>query len=261
MSIANAPAEVESLPTHLDLPETDGKPVENTYQPFQAALLTGVLTPILDRLHPDGNYFAASDTGIYWKHTKPDPLAGCKSPDWYYIANVPKLLNGEFRRSFVIWQEVISPFLVVEFVSGDGSEERDTTPYAGKFWVYERAIKAEYYIIWDPFRPHLDVFERVHGLYRAMTPNADGRYRILGMGVEFGVWNGIYQGLPADWLRVWEHGRLVPTPEEQSDLERQRAETEKQRAETEKQRAEAEKQRAEKLAAKLRELGVDPNSV
>ncbi|WP_202219490.1 hypothetical protein [Okeania sp. KiyG1] len=36
---------------------------------------------------------------------------------------------------------------------------------------------------------------------------------------------------------------------------------EKQRAEQEKQRAEQEKQRAEKLATKLRDLGVDPNSL
>jgi Uma2 family endonuclease len=252
MSIAETPGAVQR-PAHLDLPETDGKPVENTYQPFQSALLTGVLTPVLDRLHPDGNYLAASDTGIYWRRTK-DPLEGCRAPDWYYIANVPRLLDGEFRRSYVIWEEVISPFLVIEYVSGDGSEERDATPYAGKFWIYERAIKAEYYVIWDPFRVELEVYERVHGLYRRMTPNTDGRYRILGMGVEFGVWNGTYQGLPADWLRAWENGRLVPTPEELADVQTQRAEAEKQRAE-------AEKQRAEKLAAKLRELGVDPDSV
>ena len=41
--------------------------------------------------------------------------------------------------------------------------------------------------------------------------------------------------------------------------EKQRAEQEKQRAEQEKQRAEQEKHRAERLAAKLRDLGVDPD--
>lgn len=143
---------------------------------------------------------------------------------------------------------------MVEYVTGTGSEEHDDTPNTGKFWVYERAIKASYYVIWDPFRSTLEVFELVHGLYRQMQPNASGRYRILELGIEFGLWNGVYQGLPADWLRAWEHGRLIPTPEEQNDIERQRAETEKQRADTE-------KQRAEKLAAKLRELGVDPDFV
>lgn len=266
MSIVDAPAAVEPV-THHDLPETDGKPVENAYQPSQSSLLFDVLLPILDRLHPDGNYHAAAENGIYWRRTK-EPLEGCRAPDWFYVANVPRLLDGEFRRSYVIWQEVISPLLVVEYVSGDGTEERDATPYTGKFWVYERGIKAGYYVIWNPFRARLEVFELVHGLYRPMEPNEDGRFRILELGIEFGVWNGTYHGLAADWLRVWENGRLVPTPAEQHDVERQRAETEHrraeaemQRAEAEKQRAEAEKERAEKLAAKLRALGVDPDSV
>lgn len=258
MSIAEAPT--AAGPTHLDLPETDGKPVENTYQPYQSALLTGVLTPVLDRLHPDGNYLAAADTGIYWRQTK-EPLEGCRAPDWYYIANVPRLLDGEFRRSYVMWQEVISPLLVVEFVSGDGSEEHDQTPNSGKFWVYERAIKASYYLIWDPFRVRLELFELIRGRYHPLTANADGRFPVPELEVEFGVWNGVYQGLPADWLRVWENGRLVPTPEELNDIERQRTEHEHRRAEAEKQRAEAERLRAEKLAARLRELGVDPDSV
>ncbi|MBD2117809.1 hypothetical protein H6F40_13585, partial [Microcystis wesenbergii FACHB-1339] len=43
--------------------------------------------------------------------------------------------------------------------------------------------------------------------------------------------------------------------------ERQRAETERQRAETERQRAEVERQRAERLAAKLRELNINPEEI
>ena len=43
-----------------------------------------------------------------------------------------------------------------------------------------------------------------------------------------------------------------------AEAERQRAEAERQRAEAERQRAEAERQRADRLAARLRELGVDP---
>jgi hypothetical protein len=257
MSIAEPEAAVGGL-SHLELPHTDGKPVENSYQPYQSALLTGVLIPILDRLHPDGNYLVATDMGIYWRRMKgrrmKDPLEGCRAPDWYYVANVPRLLDGELRRSYVIWDEVIAPLVVIEYVSGDGTEERDQTPNTGKFWVYEQGIKASYYIIWDPFRAQLEVYERIRNRYQQRTPDAQGRYHITELEVDFGIWNGLYQGFPADWLRVWENGRLVPTPEEQNDLERQRAEEERRRAETE-------QQRADKLAAKLRELGVDPDSV
>jgi Tfp pilus assembly protein PilN len=54
---------------------------------------------------------------------------------------------------------------------------------------------------------------------------------------------------------------LVPTPEESATAEIQRAEAEHQRAEAEHQRAEAVQQQNERLMAKLRELGVDPDSI
>ncbi len=87
------------MPTHLDLPHTDDKPVENTYQPKQSYLLTSSLTPHLSRLHPDGKFFIAADCGIYWVYKKKNPLEGCKAPDWYYVPNVPRMLDGAFSAS------------------------------------------------------------------------------------------------------------------------------------------------------------------
>ena len=47
-----------------------------------------------------------------------------------------------------MWKEILAPTIAIEFVSGDGSEERDSTsPFlnpeakAGQFWVYEQAIR------------------------------------------------------------------------------------------------------------------------
>ncbi|AMV26802.1 hypothetical protein VT84_20550 [Gemmata sp. SH-PL17] len=261
MSIADAPVEVD-LPTHLDLPDTDGKPVENAYEHPQSALLSDVLLPVLNRLHPDDNYFVGADTGIYWHHTKPDPLTGCKSPDWYYVPNVPRTLDGEFRRSYVLWQEGIRPLIVMEYVSGSGAEERDDTPFTGKFWVYERGIAAVYYAIWDTAQKQLDVHELVRGRYQLLPPDSTGRVWIPEMEVGIGPWRGEYHGYTADWLRVWDrNGVLLPTAEERWDAARRLAEQEHKRAEAEKQRAETERHRAEKLAARLRELGVDPDTV
>jgi uncharacterized membrane protein len=65
-----------------------------------------------------------------------------------------------------------------------------------------------------------------------------------------------------NWLRWWDGaGNLLLWSSEQAEQERQRAEQEHQRAEQERQRAEQERQRAETLAAKLRELGVDPDQL
>lgn len=49
--------------------------------------------------------------------------------------------------------------------------------------------------------------------------------------------------------------------EQRVNEERQRADEERQRADEERQRADEERQRAERLAAQLREMGIDPNSV
>ncbi len=72
----------------------------------------------------------------------------------------------------------------------------------------------------------------------------------------------LYLGIHQERLRFFSpEGTLVPTPEEAAEAEFQRAEAEFQRAETERQQAEAEHQTNAKLIAKLRELGVDPDSL
>jgi Uma2 family endonuclease len=259
MTIAESPTDV--FPTHLELPCSDGKPVENAYQPLQSMLLTGSLKPLLDRFHADGNYLVAADMGIYWRRTK-NPLEGCKAPDWYYVPNVPPLLDGSLRRSYVLWQEYAKPLLLIEYVSGTGSEERDQTPLTGKFWVYEHIIQPTYYVIHDPEREELTVYELVRGRFQQLTPTPAGRFRVAPLEIELGIWSGEYLGGPANWLRAWDlKGVLIPTPQELIELEQGRAAEERKRAEEERKRADREQDRANKLAVRLRELGIDPNTV
>jgi Uma2 family endonuclease len=261
MSIAETNVLEAGLPTHLDLPHTDDKPVEGTYQPFQAWLLTSSLTPVLDQLHPDGRYYIGADQGIYWRITQP-PERGCRAPDWYYVPNVPRLLDGMLRLSYVLWQEKVSPRIVIEFVYGTGAEEHDDTPNTGKFWIYEQVIQAEYYVIWDHYDLRLEVYELHDGRYRLLPANSNGRVRIPTMKIEFGPLECEWLGNPATWLRAWDHeGNLLPSDEERVRTEECRAESERQRADSEGKRADFEKLRADALAAKLRELGLDPDRI
>jgi hypothetical protein len=88
--------------------------------------------------------------------------------------------------------------------------------------------------------------------------------------------DGIFEGTPSTWLRWCDaHGKILLTGQERATAEAQRATAEAQRAtaeaqrataealraSTETRRAAAEAQRADALAAKLRELGVDPDSI
>jgi Uma2 family endonuclease len=243
-----------ALPDHTQLPDTDGSIVENFQEHPQSILLTESLWPVLQRLHPDGQFAVGQNSGIYWRRIDP-PLRGCVAPDWFYVPDVPPMLEGQVRRSYVMWQELIPPLLVIEFCSGDGSEERDRTPNEGKFWIYERRIRPAYYAVYqfDPGR--VEVFQLVGRDFQPLPANERGHYPIAPLGVELGIWEGVYKNVPLPWLRAWDSkGQLLP-------IDSERADEEKRRADEEKRRADEEKRRADQLAARLRELGVNPDEL
>src|SRR4051812_16586614 len=72
------------LPTHLDLPESDGEPVENFSENPQGALVSQSLEPILKQRHPDKQYCIGQNSGVYWMLTTP-LLKGAIVPDWFYV--------------------------------------------------------------------------------------------------------------------------------------------------------------------------------
>ncbi|MEB3180989.1 MAG: Uma2 family endonuclease [Nostocaceae cyanobacterium] len=263
-SAINPPPFPQTLPDHTQLPESDGTFVKNFQEHPQSILLTDSIESVLQNRHPDGQYCIGQDCGIYWRLTDP-PERGAEAPDWFYVPNVPPSLDGQARRSYVLWQEYVAPLIVIEFVSGDGSEERDKTPPSqgkpGKFWVYEQAIRVPYYAIYEVTKAQVEVYHLVDNTYRGMTPNQREHYAIASLGVELGIWQGQYQNLELPWLRWWdEQGNLLLTGHETAETERQRAEQAELQLDMERQRAETERQRAERLAAQLRAAGIEPDA-
>ncbi|MGD1900792.1 MAG: Uma2 family endonuclease [Geitlerinemataceae cyanobacterium] len=215
------------LPDHTDLPEKDGTFVKNFQEHPQSIILTDSIGAVLQKRHPDGQYTIGQDSGIYWRITDP-PERGCEAPDWFYVPNVPPLLNGRYRRSYVLWQEHIPPLVAIELASGDGSEERDATPLAvangtegsrpGKFWVYEQVMRIPYYGIFVAGTGTLDVYRWQDGAYVAMAPDDRGHFAIAPLGVELGVWQGLYQNQDQLWLRWWDSdGNLLLTGTERAE--------------------------------------------
>ncbi|MDZ7960946.1 MAG: Uma2 family endonuclease [Aulosira sp. DedQUE10] len=257
-SAINPSTDLTPFPDHTQLPESDGTFVfaeraggKNWQEHPQSILLTDSITPILKQLHPEGEYCIGQDLDIYWRLTDP-PEQGAVAPDWFYVGNVPPLLDGLTRRSYVLWQEFIAPLIALEFVSGDGSEERDQTPWKGKFWVYEQVIHPAFYGIYEVNQASVEVYHLIEGKYRLLPANERGHYPIHPLGVELGIWQGEYQNIELPWLRWWDlQGNLLLTGDEKAEQERQRAEQERQRAEQEHQRAEQERQRNEILIAQL----------
>ncbi len=243
-----------SWPGHLELPWTDGEIVENAGESPQNAMLTDSIEPILRELHPDGRFFIGQDVGIYFRYTDP-PLDGCRSPDWYYVPNVDAFApDGELRRSYVLWKELQTPYIVFENVSGDGEKEHDATPEEGKFWVYEKALQVPYYFIYDGWRRTLEGHRLINGSYVQMKPDAKGRYHIEKLNVYLSLWRGVVGNVTWTWARFFDSdGFMLLTGTERAEKERRRAERLvervdqfKERADSEKDRADAEKKRAQK---------------
>ena len=231
------------FPDHTQLPESDGTFVKNFQEHPQSLILTDSIGPILQQLHPDGQYCIGQDCGVYWRETDP-PEKGAEAPDWFYVPNVPPKLDGQIRRSYVLWREYIAPTIALEFASGDGKEERDQTPFKGKFWVYEQVIRIPYYGIYQVNNAGLEVYELVGGVYHKLSANERGHYPIPPLGVELGLWQGTYQNQEFLWLRWWDlGGNLLLIGSE--------------RAEHERHRAEQAGARAARLAERLRAMGVD----
>jgi Uma2 family endonuclease len=238
---ALTPPPVLSLPDHTQLPESDGTFVKNFQEHPQSLLLTSSIGPTLDQLHPDGQYAIGQDSGIYWRLSDP-PERGAEAPDWFYVPGVPPLLQGKGRRSYVMWKEIVVPLIAIEFVSGNGDEERDATAplvnsvvdssqKAGKFWVYEQAIRIPFYAIYEVEKASVEVYELVANRYRRCQPNDRGHFPIPPMGVELGIWQGTYAHQDLPWLRWWDsEGNLLLSGDERAEQESQRAEQESQRA-------------------------------
>ncbi|WP_299412275.1 Uma2 family endonuclease [Acaryochloris sp. IP29b_bin.148] len=236
---ASPQAITSRFPDHTQLPETDGTFVKNFQEHPQSLLLTDSLSTTLRQLHPDGQYCIGQDCGIYWRETEPAEQ-GAVAPDWFYVPHVPPKLNNQIRRSYVLWREYIAPAVVLEFASGSGSEERDQTPFTGKFWVYEKIIRVPYYGIYEINSAKLEVYELVGGQYQQLSTNDRGHYPIPPLQVELGLWQGHYQNQEGTWLRWWTlAGELLLIGNERAS------------------QAEAKMQQ---LGERLRAMGVDPEA-
>ncbi len=254
----------QTLPTMYDLPsenpEEPGLPDE--FHALQPQLLSRTLR--LPSYQPS-RLFVGSDLNLYYDVRHP---LWHKRPDWFLVLDVPRLYEEtELRSSYVVWQEGVNPFLVVELLS-PGTEKEDlgewasvgdtaTTPAAdislinrqpnpetppGKWDVYERILRVPYYVVFSRYTNSLRGFKLDGGRYREQTINAEKpQLWIPEINLGLAVWAGEYEGINRRWLRWYDaEGNWVPT-----DVELAIAE------------ADRERQKRLQLAAKLKSLSLE----
>ncbi|MBH8573185.1 Uma2 family endonuclease [Nostocaceae cyanobacterium CENA369] len=236
----------EALPADYILPDD---PVENIQQPSLAAALTDALGSS-GRIQPQ--MLIGSNFGLVATVNKKIVV---KAPDWFYVPQVQPVAADVIRRSYTPNLEGAAVAVVMEFLSDTEGGElsvRSTPPY-GKLYFYERILQVPTYVTYDPYEPSLEVRCLQNGQYTLAQADANGRYWIPELELFLGIWQGERLCQTTNWLRWWDReGNLLWS---------EQAQQERQRAEQERQRAEQERQRADILAAKLRELGVDPDAI
>jgi len=240
----------QTLPTMYDLPSEDPEEpgLPDQFHLLQPRLLDNTFRP---PNYPPEQILVASDLNLYYdlRHTN-----WYKRPDWYAVVGISRLYEGQdLRLSYVIWQEEVSPFVVVELLS-PGTEDEDlgrTVRQRGnpptKWQVYERILGVPYYVVFSRYTNEIQAFRLVGSQYERASLN-EGRLLIPELGLSLGLWQGEYERIDRLWLRwLTLEGELIPIPTEEANAAIARA-------------MEAE-QRAERLAAKLRELNIDPDEI
>jgi Uma2 family endonuclease len=245
--------ESQPLPT-VALPTMDDLPSENSEDSGLPDLFHIWQPRLLDNTCHPPNYpleqiFSATDFNIYYDLHH---LNWYKRPDWFLVIGVPRLHKpNELRSSYVIWQEKISPLVVVELLS-EGTEDEDlgeTTSAVNrpptKWSVYEQILKVPYYFVFSDRTNQLRFFRLVRNRYSEQILTTP-RVWIPELKLGLGLWVGDYVDCDRPWLRWYDtDGNWIPTSEETAHRER-----------LEKEAALA---KSALLAEKLREMGIDPD--
>lgn len=227
----------------IGYPDSDGEPMsDNTVQFRWIVTLQGNLDDMY-RGVPD--VFVAGDHLIY-------PVRGDRdtrqAPDVYVAFGRPK---GD-RGSYKVWEEGgIFPQVVFEVWSPNNRFEK----MRKKFAFYEKHGAEEYYIVYPEFPMHIDAWQRSSD--RFVQLETVSGFVSPRLGIRFEVTPDELTVFRPDGTRFLSFLELAGRAADETE----RAQREAARAQQEAARAQQEAERAAKLAAKLRELGIDPDTV
>jgi len=237
-------------PTMYDLPseEVGDSGLPDQYHFWQGELLSETFVP---GNYPANEVFVACDLNLYYDLQHP---LWYKRPDWFAVVGVDRFYQKtEPRLSYVIWQERVKPFVIVELLSPSTQKEdlglirgkAGKPPY--KWEVYEEVLKVPYYVVFDGRSNQLRLFKLIDGQYQDQNVG-DGEYWFAEIELGLRLVFGKYQDLNRLWLRWYDRSdSLIPTAAE--------------RVRQEKQRADLAELEIERLKDLLRQSGIDMDGI
>jgi Uma2 family endonuclease len=244
------------LPKPTIYPDDDGNPMSNNTEQFEkiVAIHSGYDGIYLH----NPNVFVAGD--LLWYPVEGNNVIR-QAPDVMLVFGRPKGYRGSYKQ----WEEGnITPQVVFEILSPGNR----LTEMAKKLAFYDRYGVEEYYLYdpdsgdlsgWWRANERLEVIDEMRGW---ISPRTQVRFELEDKelvlyrpdGQRFETYRELL-------VRVEQEKERAEQEKERAEQEKERAEQEKERAEQEKERAAQEHARAERLAAQLRALGIDPDSV
>lgn len=228
---------------NLVYPDSDGRPMADNTKQFRWIV---TIKEGLDALFRDNEtVFVAGDLLWYPVEGRIDVRA---APDAMVVFGRPK---GD-RGSYMQWREEnIAPQVTFEILSPDNTAKE----MERKLKFYDSFGVQEYYI-YDPDNLTLQGWQRGNQYLEPIPQMAGWESPLLGIVFDFDPVAGLTLFRPdgAPFLTYQELEDARNSAMAQAEQQRQRAEQERQRAEQEHQRAEA-------FAAKLREIGIDPDDL
>jgi len=238
----------KSLPTNLIT--DDGEPMEsNNHRISMNLLIQSLKYHWRDRQ----DFFVGGNMFVYYSANQVKNQ-DFKGPDFFVVLDVDGTRN---RDAWIAWEEDSHlPDVVIELMSPSTAEVDVTT----KKDIYERKLKTQDYFVHDPNNAnYFRGWTLINRRYQSLSPNDQGRLYCQSLDLWLGIWQGKVENTQGTWLRFFDSdGNLVLLPDEG---ENQRAELERQQKEEAIQQLEIERQQKERLAAKLRELGVNPDEI
>jgi Uma2 family endonuclease len=185
------------------------------------------------------DFYASGNLTIYYSQKK-IKTRDFRGPDFFVVLGTER----RPRKSWTVWDEEGKyPNVIVEVLSNSTAN----IDKGLKQQLYQDTFRTPDYFWFDPDTLEFAGFHLLDGQYQPLQPDTGGR-----------LWSQQLQlllGVHDQKLRFFTlEGQLIPSP-------REAAEAESQQKELAQAQAEREAQRAEQLAAKLRELGVDPDNL
>ncbi len=192
------------------------------------------------------DFYAAGNLTIYYspRQRKSEDFRG---PDFFVVLGTER----KTRKSWVVWEEDGKyPNVILEILSNSTAN----TDKGLKKTIYQDTFRTPDYFWFDPYTEEFAGFHLVDGEYQPLQASEQGYL----WSHQLGLYLGVYEGLLRFFTR---DGQLVPTPEETAEQAQLKAEQAQLEAEQAQLKAEQAQLKAERLAAKLRELNIDPDTI